>query len=74
MFSYFQLLILSLFDILSLNSKAISESDFTNSSFTGVFLAIYWTNDIIKKIRTITSEMCFLVECFIDTFKYKWIT
>ena len=37
---------------------------FTDFSFTGVFFATCRTNDNIKKIVAITSEMCLQIQCF----------
>ena len=69
MFFYLELLILRLPDMLSIDSNTVSEFEFTNSSFTGVLFTTSWTNDDIKKIRTIASEIGLQIDCFINIFK-----
>ena len=55
--------------MLPIDSNAVSEFGFINSSFTGVYFTTFRTSNNVKKIRTITSEMCLQIECFINIFK-----
>ena len=55
MFFYLEFLILTLPDMLLIDLDTVSEFDFTNSSFFGVFFTTCGAKDNIKKIRTITS-------------------